>query len=53
MADQAMVAAMTEGKPSTRKRRRQEAIGVASPILTMNQASVEAKDVARGAAVDS
>jgi hypothetical protein len=53
MADQAMVAAMTDGKPSTRKSRRHEAMGEDSPSWTMSQARVEAKEVANGAAIYS
>ncbi len=46
----AMTETMTEGKPSTRKRRRQGAMGLAWANFTMIQARVLAKLVARGAA---
>lgn len=46
----AMTETMTEGKPSMRKRRRQGAMGLSLPTLTMIQARVDAKLVARGAA---
>lgn len=46
----AMTETMTEGKPSIRKRRRQGAMGLNWPTLTMNHARVDAKLVARGAA---
>lgn len=47
---QAMTATMTDGKPSTRKRRRHGVMGLASPTLRMSQARVEANEVASGAA---
>lgn len=50
MTFQATTETTTEGKPSTRKRRRHGAIGLAAAHLTMIQARVLAKLVARGAA---
>ena len=50
MTCHAMTDAITEGKPSTRKRSRHGAIGLSWANLTMTQAMVDAKDVARGAA---
>lgn len=49
---QAATAARTEGKPSTMKRRRQGAMGLSWANLTMTQARVDAKLVARGAAIN-
>lgn len=51
MTENAKVDTITEGNPSTRKSRRQGAIGPDSPILRISHASVEAKVVARGAAI--
>ena len=51
MTENANVDTMTEGNPSTRKSRRQGAIGPDSPILRISHANVEAKVVARGAAM--
>lgn len=51
MADQAATETTTEGKPSTRKRRRQGAMGPREANLTMMHARVEAKLVASGAAI--
>lgn len=47
----ARAATRMDGKPSMRKRRRQGAMGTDSASLRMSQASEEANDVARGAAV--
>lgn len=51
MTFQAMTETTTEGKPSTRKSSRQGAMGLKSAHLTMTQARVLAKLVARGAAI--
>lgn len=51
MTFHAMAATTTEGKPSTRKSRRQGAMGPSWPSLMMSQAREEAKVVASGAAV--
>jgi len=52
MMFQARAAARTDGKPSTRKRRRHGAMGLCSAALRMSHASEEAKDVAKGAAAN-
>lgn len=51
MTLKAMTPAMTDGKPSMRKRSRQGAMGLSSAHLTMTHAREEAKLVARGAAL--
>lgn len=47
---QAITATRTLGKPSRRKRRRQEAMGLCFPSAMIAHASVLAKEVASGAA---
>ena len=50
MMRHAKAAIRMEGKPSTRKSRRQGAMGPDSPSLRISQAREEANEVARGAA---